>query len=445
MLWYAAFRASVPCRPGEEWEEQTETSLAASLEDAKFAQTRRQTRAFVGARLFLILLFMGLWFTLFAIRYPMPSGFLGVLAFEAIFLAFVWMTVDRVTSVGSLNRIHFQLLTVELVCHTGLFYLIGGVSWLGIIAYVYALMYAAVFLTPRQAAVFTGAVIAACLSVVVLDGTGTIPHQWYLPQGAERYRDSAFLIPTSIGFAGVAGTVTFWMAFLGAEIRRERDAALSANTELVKAQADLRALNNTLERKVEERTRALAWRAEHDQLTGLLNREAVTRRAHELLALARRGGRSLCVIIADSDGFKRCNDEAGHAYGDEVLRETARCLLESCRESDVVGRLGGDEFMIVLPDTSGRGALRYARRLLQRMTTTRDGWEIAGPPFPSMSLGVAVFPERGADVDELTRDADRAMYEAKAGGGNRVMLAGTGVSFPRSRPRRTRGAPITSA
>jgi predicted signal transduction protein with EAL and GGDEF domain len=62
-----------------------------------------------------------------------------------------------------------------------------------------------------------------------------------------------------------------------------------------------------------------------------------------------------------------------------------------------------------------------------------------------MSLGVAVFPERGADVDELTRDADRARYEAKAGGGNRVMLAGTGVSFPRSSSRRTTGAPTSSA
>lgn len=195
---------------------------------------------------------------------------------------------------------------------------------------------------------------------------------------------------------------------------------------------------------MDERTRALAWRAEHDQLTGLLNREAVTRRAHELLALARRGGRSLCVIIADSDGFKRCNDEAGHAYGDEVLRETSRCLLESCRESDVVGRLGGDEFMIVLPDTSARGALRYARRLLVRMKRTREAWELSGPPFPSMSLGVAVFPERGSDVNELTRDADRAMYEAKAAGGSRVTLAGTGISFPRSRPR-SRDASSTTA
>jgi len=388
---------------------------------------------------------MGLWVTLFTIGYPMPSGFLAVLALEASFLGFIWLTVNSVPSVASLNRVHFQLLAVELVCHTALFYLIGGVSWLGIIVYVYALMYAAVFLTPRQAAAFTGAVIAACLSVIALDGTGTIPHQWYLPQGADRYSDPAFLVPTSIGFAGVAGTVTFWMVFLGAEIRRERDAALGANAELRKAEADLRALNETLERKVEERTRALVWRAEHDQLTGLLSREAVTRRAHELLALARRGGRSLCVIIADSDEFKRCNDEAGHSYGDEVLREVARCLTESSRESDVVGRLGGDEFMVVLPDTGASGALRFTRRLLQSMQVTRDSWELAGPPFPAMSLGISVFPERGSDVDELTRDADRAMYEAKAAGGNRAALAGTGLSFPRSHGRKRGGAPAATA
>jgi diguanylate cyclase (GGDEF)-like protein len=384
---------------------------------------------------------MGLWVTLFVIQYPMPTGFLVVLTLEAVFLVFVRLTINDVQSERGLQRVHFQLLLVELVCHTALFYLVGGVSWLGIIAYVYALMYAAVFLTPRQAAVFTGAVIAACLSVVALDGTGTIPHQWYLPQGADRYRDPEFLIATSIGFAGVAGTVTFWMVFLGTEIRRERDGALRANAELLETQKDLQRLNETLERKVEERTRALAWRAEHDQLTGLLNREAVTRRAQELLALARRGGRSLCVIIADCDGFKRCNDEAGHAYGDEVLRETARCLLESCRESDVVGRLGGDEFMIVLPDTSAKGALRYGRRLLKEIKSARDAWELTGPPFPTMSLGVAVFPQRGSDVQELARDADQAMYEAKAAGGCRVTVAGTGVSLPRPRPGR---APTTA-
>jgi hypothetical protein len=70
-----------------------------------------------------------------------------------------------------------------------------------------------------------------------------LPHQWYLPQGPDRYQDTEFLVTTSIGFAGVAATVTFWMVFLGTEIRRERDTALQANAELLEAQKSLRLLN----------------------------------------------------------------------------------------------------------------------------------------------------------------------------------------------------------
>jgi diguanylate cyclase (GGDEF)-like protein len=133
--------------------------------------------------------------------------------------------------------------------------------------------------------------------------------------------------------------------------------------------------------------------------------------------------------VADGDNFKVCNDISGHAYGDEVLRATAECLCQSCRESDVVGRLGGDEFLIVLPDTDVKGALKFCKRLLRQVEERRLSWRLAGPDLPTVSLGVAVFPDHGSDVDELIRIADRAMYDAKAAGGNRAAVGSSGASF----------------
>jgi diguanylate cyclase (GGDEF)-like protein len=375
-------------------------------------------------------MFIGLWALLFVIGYPMPAGFLVLLVAEAAFLGIVRLSIEGVRSVRALHRVHWQLLAVEVACHTGMFYVLGGLSWLGVFAYVYAILYASVFLTPRQAAGFTVALIAAFLVVVTLDATGVLQHQWYLPQDADRYRNTEFLVTTSIAFVGVLGTITFWMVFIGAELRRERDAAVKANADLIATQDELRCLNEELEKKVAQRTQTLVWRAEHDALTGLLNRGAVNRRLRELVALARRGGRPLTVIIADADRFKVCNDTAGHAYGDEVIRALAGCLEVTGRETDLSGRLGGDEFLVILPDTSARGAVRYSRRLLRCVAERRHEWDLTGPPLPTLSLGIAVFPEHGSSVDELVRAADRAMYDAKGGGGNRAAVARPEKAFP---------------
>jgi len=414
----------VPVSPGDS------ASAPQTTVDA-LGELKRQHKAFVSARLVLVALFAALWLLLFAIGYAMPTGFMAVLIVEMVALRGFMSLVGRASTSRTLQHTHYALLLVELGCHTAMVYFLGGLSWLGPIAYVYALMYAAVFLTWRQAALFTSAVGVAYLIVVLLDGTGTIPHHWYLPQGPDRYRDMEFLVTTSVAFVGVLATITFWMVFIGNELRREKEIALKANANLVSAQSELRHLNEELEQKVALRTEALVWRAEHDPLTGLLNRGTVTRRLQELLTLERRGGRPMAVIVADADNFKVCNDTAGHAYGDEVLRVIAECLEGSGRESDVAGRLGGDEFLIVLPDTGERGAQRFCRRLLKRMQDVRSGWTLPGPSLPTMSLGVALFPDQGSDIDELVRVADHAMYRAKADGGDGVAFGGAESSFPR--------------
>ena len=414
---------------GEGVEEHTQNTLRIPGEEARLGETKRQHSAFLKARLALVGLFIVLWLLLAVVGYPMPYGFFVVLIAESAALLAFASLVTKAGSQRELKRLHYVLLGFELACHTAMVYFLGGVSWLGPVAYIYALIYASAFLSLTEAALFTVLVAAAYMALVTLDGTGTIPHQWYLAQGPERYRDTAFLVTTSVAFVGVLATITFWMVFIGNEMRRERDGAIKVNDELLRAQKDLRVLNEELEKKVEERTQALTWRAEHDALTGLLNRSSIVRRCQELLALGRRGGRNLSIIVADGDNFKECNDNGGHAYGDEVLRALADALRQCSRESDVVGRQGGDEFLIVLPDTGEKGALKFCKRLLKQVEGRAASWHLVGPAVPTLSLGVSVFPEHGSDVDDLIRIADRAMYDAKAAGGNRAAVGSSGASF----------------
>jgi diguanylate cyclase (GGDEF)-like protein len=375
-----------------------------------------------------VALFIGFWAILFPAGSAPPYGFVIVLLAEEAMFGVALLALGWVRRPATVDGMHYALLIAEAVCHSLLFYFLGGLSWLGAIAFLYALMYAVVYMSVRQAVGFTVFVSAWFLAITALDATGTIPHQDYLPQDADRYRDIEFIIPTAIGFLGVASTVTFWMVFIGGELRRQRDVAINAYDDVARAKEELRRLNEELEAKVRARTQVLAYRAERDTLTGLLNRGTVARRCRELLSLTRRSERTLAVIVADGDNFKQCNDEGGHHYGDQVLHLVAEAFTECSRDSDLVGRFGGDEFLIVLPDTGAEGAGQYCDRLLRTLAGKRPDW-IEDLPFPSLSLGVAVYPDHGGEADELIRVADRAMYAAKDAGGScwRIAAADDGA------------------
>src|ERR1700674_814159 len=279
-------------------------SLLDSANPHSLAEQKRQHRAFVIARVVLVALFIGLWCTLTPIGYPMPYGFLIALVAEMWLLLACLAALRNVERARSLNVLHAVLLTGELASHSAMFYFLGGVGWLGCIAFIYGIVYAAVFLSWRQAAFFTTCVCATFVTILVLDANGVLTHQMYLPQGPDRYRDMDFLVPTAVAFIGVMATLTFWMVFLGSELRRERDMALHAYDELRAAQAALSNLNEELEMKVAERTKVLAFRAERDALTGLLNRGTISRRCYEVLAQAGRAGQKVAVIVAAGDDFK---------------------------------------------------------------------------------------------------------------------------------------------
>ena len=160
-----------------------------------------------------------------------------------------------------------------------------------------------------------------------------------------------------------------------------------------------------------------------DHLTGLPNRREGEGRLANDIARTRRGGGRLTVAVVDLDGFKSVNDRYGHAAGDELLRRMARRLLASTRRADTTARYGGDEFVIVLPDTG----IELAGAVAERIRGKISKYEFTGGKRLQLSLtasfGVATFPYHASSPQQLIACADTAMYEAKAANKNCVRFA----------------------
>jgi len=175
--------------------------------------------------------------------------------------------------------------------------------------------------------------------------------------------------------------------------------------------------------------------ASTDELTGLPNRRTVIEELAKVRRRTRRYGRCSGVVMADVDHFKRINDMYGHDAGDIALRSIAAALSSSVRESDVVGRFGGEEFVVVLQETDLHGALLLAERLRR----TVEELEIRGPHGEVLrvtaSFGVSVISPKDPDCHSVLKRADSALYEAKATGRNRVCsrlpddLGASGILF----------------
>ncbi|MEO1172612.1 MAG: EAL domain-containing protein, partial [Myxococcota bacterium] len=168
----------------------------------------------------------------------------------------------------------------------------------------------------------------------------------------------------------------------------------------------------TLRKEVEAQ---LAFDAMHDSLTGLPNRTLCMDRLTRALARAKRNGKGFGVLFLDMDRFKTVNDSLGHLAGDELLLEAAR-RMESClRETDTVGRLGGDEFVVLVDELTGEtDATRVAERIQTKLNRPfkLSGHEV----YSTASIGVALYNSRYLRAEEMLRDADIAMYRAKAEG-----------------------------
>jgi diguanylate cyclase (GGDEF)-like protein len=161
--------------------------------------------------------------------------------------------------------------------------------------------------------------------------------------------------------------------------------------------------------------------AKTDGLTGLLNKTNVYRRLRDLISEDVPSG-PLSVFLLDIDHFKQYNDTHGHLPGDDLLKRMGALLRENSRENEVVGRYGGEEFLVVMPATPKDLALRVAERIRNLVAGTRFEHAAEQPGGRvTISGGVATWPGDGEDVDSLLRSADAALYQAKRGGRNRVL------------------------
>jgi diguanylate cyclase (GGDEF)-like protein len=168
---------------------------------------------------------------------------------------------------------------------------------------------------------------------------------------------------------------------------------------------------------------ALRFEAMHDSLTGLLNRRALLSLLDNEMSRSDRTGNPLSVIMGDLDRFKAINDCYGHEAGDAVLREAAARMKSGVRAYDSVGRMGGEEFMLILPDCPSRIGTTIADRMRELLSATPVDTR-AGPVPVTTSLGVASSDQVSvATAEDLIRAADGALYRAKHAGRNRVMVA----------------------
>jgi len=202
------------------------------------------------------------------------------------------------------------------------------------------------------------------------------------------------------------------------EIASPTDLALSSNDGLVlQTLADLVSVavfNSRLYQQME----ALAMQ---DELTGLLNRRTLMARLESEWGRSQRYKRPLSLVLLDVDFFKQVNDRHGHHTGDQALMAIARLIEQSVRKVDTAGRLGGDEFLLILPETPPTGALEVATRLNARGRAIAIPSEVSPPPSFTLSLGVSSWPLVEAEsAAELLKTADQALYRAKAAGRNRA-------------------------
>jgi diguanylate cyclase (GGDEF)-like protein len=160
-----------------------------------------------------------------------------------------------------------------------------------------------------------------------------------------------------------------------------------------------------------------------DEVTGLYNRRFFSLRLEEEISRFRRFNHPVSVVVLDLDGFKSVNDEFGHAVGDETLRDVGQILMKHSRGINVVSRYGGDEFAVLLVETSKSGARLYADRIRQVVAT----FPYSHGKRVTASFGVASLPDDEASTsEELFRGADGALYAAKRAGKNQVVAAGPG-------------------
>ncbi len=234
---------------------------------------------------------------------------------------------------------------------------------------------------------------------------------------------SAYRYMTMVSMALVLLPCTLWLLFQPSKMQMGMAIAVlvfssfvvGASRKLSEALQKAFRLTREIERAHSISTRA----AETDELTGLMNRRAFFEKAQVLYDQCKRTRQPLCALMLDMDHFKAINDTYGHQTGDRVLQQIGQVISASFRQTDIYGRLGGEEFAVLLPDTT----LEVARDIGEQLIRAIAGLTIDPVQVLSASLGVASTHAVGDDLQHLMNTADKALYRAKALGRNQVVVA----------------------
>ncbi|MDP1697664.1 MAG: GGDEF domain-containing protein [Xanthomonadaceae bacterium] len=260
---------------------------------------------------------------------------------------------------------------------------------------------------------------------LLLVGREALAGQWRLQQAGEQLTAAVFFLGAGIMAARGVHEVIFAVGLTPAFVATPMQIALYMYMALGSVIASFGYVLICNERTFAE----LRQMAATDPLTGLFNRRPFEQMGEKLIADAARKRRPLALLIIDVDHFKQFNDSYGHAVGDAVLQRLADVLQAQLRSADLIGRMGGEEFAALLPDTG----LEPARQVAERLREAVDALEVSSVGVVvriQISIGLAMLDEKAAHSDEpaemlvgLMREADLAMYAAKRAGRNRVEVA----------------------
>jgi diguanylate cyclase (GGDEF)-like protein len=308
------------------------------------------------------------------------------IALAAVFQWMIWKDVGGTPRALAAGFVDLGMITFVVHC-------VGSGASMMVSLYFFAVMMNIVVVGQRVG-MWLGVLGAACYDGLVLaEAGGLLPYAPARPAWAAGR-------PALVEAMGYGLIMTVMLLALSAVVGALVEQIAARQRELEEANAKLKELSL------------------RDPLTQLYNRRYLMERLEAEIARVRRG-RKLAVVMVDLDRFKRVNDDTGHARGDALLQELARALTSSVRETDVVGRYGGDEFVVVLPDTDGAQASSVADRIVQAIREVGVRFDPIRPVTASVGLAIATPDD---EPRALLQRADGASYDAKLAGGDRVSL-----------------------